>query len=70
MPLINPVELRRVLNELDALDAAAEEPGSERRREDLYYTLCVSTGIREPVRALEQARRLLAPQRDSLSEAA
>jgi hypothetical protein len=70
MPLINPSELRRLVAALDDLEGS---PGSEetlRRREDLHYTLCVSMGIREPAQAVEQARRLLAPGRDSLSAAA
>jgi hypothetical protein len=70
MPLINPTELRRLVTELDALDDAQPGTDTERRREDLYYTLCVSTGIREPARALEQARLLLAPRRDALTSAA
>jgi hypothetical protein len=69
MPLYNPAALRRLLAELEALGDA---PGAdiERRREDLHYTLCVSTGTREPALAVEQARRLLAPSRDALTSAA
>ncbi|MFC1411988.1 DUF5133 domain-containing protein [Streptacidiphilus sp. N1-12] len=70
MPLINPTELRRLINELEALDQAQAGADTERRREDLHYTLCVSTGIREPARAVEQARRLLAPRREALTSAA
>ncbi|MFC1415674.1 DUF5133 domain-containing protein [Streptacidiphilus cavernicola] len=70
MPLINPVELRRLVTELDALEAAPEGPGTERRRADLHYTLCVSTGIRDAARAVEQARRLLTPQLEGLAPAA
>ncbi|QMU70221.1 DUF5133 domain-containing protein [Streptacidiphilus sp. P02-A3a] len=70
MPLYNPAALRRVLVELEALDNAHGGADTERRREDLHYTLCVSTGVREPARAVEQARRLLAPSRDNLASAA
>jgi hypothetical protein len=70
MPLFNPLELRRLINELEALDNAHAGTDTERRREDLHYTLCVSTGVREPARAVEQARRLLAPRREALTEAA
>ena len=70
MPLINPTELRRLVAELEALDADPGSPDAERRREDLHYTLCVSTGIREPARAVEQARHLLAPRQDALTPAA
>jgi len=70
MPLYNPAALRRLLNELEALDDTHSGADIERRREDLHYTLCVSTGVREPARAVEQARRLLAPSRDTLAPAA
>ena len=70
MPLYNPAALRRLLAELEALDGADGGVDIERRREDLHYTLCVSTGTREPALAVEQARRLLAPSRDALASAA
>ena len=70
MPLYNPAVLRRLLAELEALDDTHAGADIERRREDLHYTLCVSTGTREPARAVEQARRLLAPTRDALAPAA
>ena len=57
MPLINLPLLHRLVTELDLL---TEGPDSARRREDLYYTLCVSTGVREPEQALKRARTLLA----------
>ncbi|WP_034091711.1 DUF5133 domain-containing protein [Streptacidiphilus albus] len=69
MPLYNPAALRRLLAELEAL-GDARGADIERRREDLHYTLCVSTGTREPALAVEQARRLLAPSRDALTPAA
>jgi Protein of unknown function (DUF5133) len=69
-PLYNPAVLRRLLAELEALDDAHGGADVERRRADLHYTLCVSTGIREADRAVEQARRLLAPSRDALVSAA
>ncbi|MHA6757609.1 DUF5133 domain-containing protein [Streptacidiphilus sp. PAMC 29251] len=70
MPLYNPAELRRLVTALEALGDAQGGADIERRREDLHYTLCVSTGIREPARAVEQARRLLAPNREALASAA
>jgi len=70
MPLYNPAVLRRLLAELDALDDAPGGADIERRREDLHYTLCVSTGIREPAGAVERARQLLTPNRDALVPAA
>jgi len=69
MPLYNPAALRRLLAELEAL-GDARGADIARRREDLHYTLCVSTGTREPALAVEQARRLLAPSRDALTPAA
>ena len=57
MPLINLPLLERLVAELDALQ---DQPDAARRREDLYYTLCVSTGVREADQALARARRLLA----------
>ena len=58
-PLLNLSELRRLVTEIDALDDAAAL-GVTQRREDLQYTLCISTGVREPRLALERARFLLA----------
>lgn len=57
MPLINLDLLQRLVTELDLLD---DGPETVARREDLHYTLCVSTGIREPAQALSRARALLA----------
>ena len=57
MPLINLPLLHRLVTELDLL---TEGPDSARRREDLHYTLCVATGVREPEQALKRARTLLA----------
>ncbi len=57
MPLINLDLLQRLVDELDLLDDCPETVG---RREDLHYTLCVSTGVREPAQALRRARALLA----------
>ncbi|QMU70728.1 DUF5133 domain-containing protein [Streptacidiphilus sp. P02-A3a] len=57
MPLINLALLQRLVTELDLLD---DGPQTAARREDLYYTLCVSTGLRQPEQALSRARRLLA----------
>ncbi|WP_042391659.1 DUF5133 domain-containing protein [Streptacidiphilus carbonis] len=57
--LLNLPELRRLVAELDALDGALF-PGAGRRREDLHYTVCVSTGLRDPHQAVERARQLVA----------
>ena len=43
MPLYNPAELRRLVTELEALGDAHGGADIERRREDLHYTLCIST---------------------------
>jgi len=66
MPLINLPLLHRLVTELDLL---ADGPEAVRRREDLHYTLCVATGVREPEQALSRARALLAA-RDEASMAA
>ena len=69
MPLINFVELRRLVTELDAVEHVIEDgsagPGSLRRREDLRYTLCVWVGVRDPRLALARARDLLAARPDA-----
>ena len=69
MPLINYVELRRLVIELDAVEHGIEdgsaEPGSLRQREDLRYTLCVWVGVRDPRLALARARDLLAARPDA-----
>jgi plasmid stabilization system protein ParE len=57
MPLINFPLLHRLVTELDLL---GDGPESARRREDLHYTLCVATGVREPEQAISRARALLA----------
>ncbi|QMU69637.1 DUF5133 domain-containing protein [Streptacidiphilus sp. P02-A3a] len=68
MPLINLPLLDRLVADLDAL---RDRPEAGARREDLYYTLCVSTGVREPEQALARARGLLASHRaQSLATAA
>ena len=61
MPLINLPLLERLVAELDALPY---HPDTASRREDLYYTLCVSTGEREPDKALARARCLLTSHRE------
>ncbi|WP_431677949.1 DUF5133 domain-containing protein [Kitasatospora sp. KL5] len=61
MPLINYVVLGALVAELDALaDVAVPDAAVRRRREDALYTVCVYTGVRDPLRALVRARRLLA----------
>ena len=68
MPLINLPLLERLVAELDTLQ---DQHHAARRREDLYYTLCVSTGVREPDQALARARCLLTSHRErSLATAA
>ncbi|MHA6757366.1 DUF5133 domain-containing protein [Streptacidiphilus sp. PAMC 29251] len=68
MPLINLPLLERLVAELDALQ---DQPDATRRREDLHYTLCLSTGVREPDQALVRARCLLTSRRErSLAPAA
>jgi hypothetical protein len=68
MPLINLPLLERLVADLDALQ---NQPDADPRREDLYYTLCVSTGVREPGQALARARCLLAAhQQRSMATAA
>lgn len=60
MPLINLSVLRDLLNEFDAL-APQRNPGPDTRRrlEDVQYTVCVYTGVRDPQQAVSHARGLL-----------
>jgi hypothetical protein len=68
MPLINLQLLEHLVAELDALQ---DRPDAASRRGDLHYTLCVSTGVREPDQALARARCLLTAHRErSLAPAA
>ncbi len=68
MPLINLPLLKRLVTDLDA---PQDQPEAASRREDLYYTLCVSTGVRDPDQALARARRLLTSHHErSLTTAA
>ncbi|MFF7794870.1 DUF5133 domain-containing protein [Streptomyces sp. NPDC007991] len=58
-----PAVLRRLVDEYEALSAAARpgEPADlSARARDLAYTLCVSTGTRDAERALEVAHQWLA----------
>lgn len=61
MPLIDYSVLRDLLAEFDALTSARGEqsPEAKRRLEDLEYTLCVYTGVRDPQQAVARARALL-----------
>ena len=60
MPLIDYSVLRDLLAKFDALTSPrCVEPDRQRRLEDVLYTLCVYTGVREPRAAVAQARRLL-----------
>ncbi|MFD0527853.1 DUF5133 domain-containing protein [Kitasatospora arboriphila] len=57
MPLINYVVLSALVAELDALaDVGAPDAAVRRRREDALYTVCVYTGVRDPLQALARAR--------------
>lgn len=69
--LINIALLARLVAELEELDAAPVAPAdAERRREDLHYTLCVATGVRDHVAALTRARLLLAARAAEATAAA
>ncbi|GAA0707357.1 DUF5133 domain-containing protein [Streptomyces cellulosae] len=56
----HPTELRRLVEEYEAL-SASPATAPESRIADLAYTLCVSTGTRDVGRALATARAWLAP---------
>ncbi|MFI6857642.1 DUF5133 domain-containing protein [Streptomyces sp. NPDC050416] len=59
----HPAVLRRLVDEYEALSAAARpgEPADlTARARDLEYTLCVSTGTRNVERALQVAHQWLA----------
>ncbi|WP_330468838.1 DUF5133 domain-containing protein [Streptomyces longwoodensis] len=65
MLMPHPAVLRRLVDEYQALTKTAGVAGAEpatrsTREQDLAYTLCVSTGTRDVVDALETARRWLA----------
>lgn len=64
MSLIDFSALRRLVAEADVLtrDPRVPTTEAERRLADVYYTICVYIGLRDPAQALEQARRLLAEQ--------
>ncbi|MFF9817731.1 DUF5133 domain-containing protein [Streptomyces sp. NPDC014006] len=60
MPLINLSVLRDLLDEFDALAPQLDpEPDARRRLEDVQYTVCVYTGLRDPQQAVSHARGLL-----------
>ncbi|MCQ4079799.1 DUF5133 domain-containing protein [Streptomyces sp. RB6PN25] len=61
MPLIDYSVLRDLLAEFDALTGAHNDaaPDTEQRLEDVKYTLCVYTGVRDPGQAVARARSLL-----------
>ncbi|MFE1249464.1 DUF5133 domain-containing protein [Streptomyces sp. NPDC058735] len=70
----HPDVLRRLVDAYEALSAAeaGAAPAEESpRARDLAYTLCVSTGTRDVLRALEAAHRWLAdapaPARETAS---
>ncbi|MEU0987912.1 DUF5133 domain-containing protein [Streptomyces sp. NPDC005953] len=56
--------LSRLVSDYEALNRQDGDPVVRRRREDLAYTLCVSTGTRDIDTALAAARQRLA-QADS-----
>ncbi len=60
MPLINYSVLRHLLDEFDTLTPLlSREPDARRRLEDVQYTVCVYTGLRDPQQAVSRARDLL-----------
>jgi hypothetical protein len=63
MPLIDFHALRNLVTEYDRLLTAVTPQTvgapARRRLEDVQYTVCVYTGIREPREAMSRARRLL-----------
>ncbi|MBA2945646.1 DUF5133 domain-containing protein [Streptomyces himalayensis] len=60
MPLINYSVLRDLLDEFDTLTPLlSRESNARRRLEDVQYTVCVYTGLRDPQQAVSQARDLL-----------
>ncbi|MEU3839343.1 DUF5133 domain-containing protein [Streptomyces sp. NPDC028635] len=60
MPLINLSVLRDLLTEFDALTPQPDPaPDVRRRLEDVQYTVCVYTGVRDPQQAVTHARGLL-----------
>ncbi|MDQ0955043.1 hypothetical protein QFZ24_008966 [Streptomyces phaeochromogenes] len=71
MLMPHPATLRRLVDEYEALTAPEGEGGAvakpDQRAQDLAYTLCVSTGTRDVMRALERARRLLAAPRQPVA---
>ncbi|WP_127355562.1 DUF5133 domain-containing protein [Actinacidiphila soli] len=63
MPLIDFRALRELVAEFDRLSAVAApravSKAIRRRVEDVQYTVCVYTGLRDPHAAMSRARRLL-----------
>jgi Protein of unknown function (DUF5133) len=61
MTLIDYSVLRGLLAEFDALTSAHGEAAQDRRQrlEDVQYTLCVYTNVRDPEQAVARARSLL-----------
>ncbi|MFF2147026.1 DUF5133 domain-containing protein [Kitasatospora sp. NPDC058190] len=70
MPLIDFSALCALVAEADALTRDSRVRTSEggRRLADVHYTICVYTGLRDPMQAVEQARGLLRAHQDSLLE--
>jgi hypothetical protein len=63
MLMAHPVVLRNLVEQYEALKTLHAEAGDSRARarmEDVVYTLCVSTGTRDPDTALAAARQRLA----------
>ncbi|MGV9249952.1 DUF5133 domain-containing protein [Streptomyces sp. NPDC003697] len=62
MLMASPVVLRNLVEQYEALAALHAERGgvqARQRMEDVAYTLCVSTGVRDVDGALAAARRQL-----------
>ncbi|MEU8976829.1 DUF5133 domain-containing protein [Streptomyces monashensis] len=60
MPLIDYAVLRRLIDEFDVLTQSSHRsPDDVRRLQDVQYTMCVYTGVRNPREAVATARALL-----------
>ncbi|MFJ9346544.1 DUF5133 domain-containing protein [Streptomyces sp. NPDC101237] len=72
MLMPHPATLRSLLDAYESLvtaETSPEDTASEARRQDLAYTLCVSTGTREIAQALQVAHAYLDPAPGSTTQA-
>ncbi|MFE5852651.1 DUF5133 domain-containing protein [Streptomyces sp. NPDC056500] len=67
MLMVHLSVLSRLVSDYEALNRQDGDPVVRRRRDDLAYTLCVSTGTRDIDTALAAARQRLA-QADSQAD--